>query len=699
MTTVHLSEATFPLANMASGSARGERERGVQLFYYYLFRGKKAPLAKASPDEKGDKVTSGEATAEESTLMSAAPLLNYGSCTLTMTCGTQRELIAFHARQHTTDEAAEPFIARSVHLAHAQTATSHEDECGMGEVCPNENKKNENNMSKNITVNTAIANAQSQNIKTESTASTMTSQPRQRAAAEPTKPQLVLGGPLDELTKDILKYLPKGALFNIAGEYCRVSVNRQGESSIRKDAVSATGFRTWISQYVTFVTPKGAAISIDTASAKEVMESYLFSEAVPTISQISSRQLAYGKQDAKGKWTFTPTKQGYDERTQAYTADADPIDWEHPMPVAEAVEFINRQFQECQFDDKLQAQEKSSGMGIVVAMMLGQFLRFNIKHFPICIAEANRPGAGKTFLIQTMLAPFYGATSSESFPQGEEKQERSLVSHARAGKGYCFYDNVQCLKSNVIEQAVTSSVISYNRMYCQETGEIKAGMQFFVTGNNLVTREDTDRRSRRIMLFNGAMRHNRAYKNIISEDCIQSPAWQKKMLEALWGLVHGWQEAGCPDMNCQRLASFGDWRALAGNITVWAGWAAPCVSQVEKGDSREAAFIEVIQNMVAEMPANGNPCELSINNIIDAATRMDSLVEILCDQHPAKAAYICQQFKNKLLKVYLRDTRGREFCLKEERISVNGTRPRRLRVYFSEVDAPAFAGQGDEDAA
>ncbi len=505
-----------------------------------------------------------------------------------------------------------------------------------------------------------------------------------------TQTAIMLDRPLDQVTRDIVAAIPKGALFIVGGEICRVVSDALSETGIRTERVNPAAFRTWICQHATFlkVLREGAKeVSIDKGTAEAIMESHIFKDALPVIDQVCTRQLPYGVRTAERKWTFSPIELGYDERTRTYTVDSNPIDWKNPMPKDEAVKLINHQFSECRFDGGIKEPEKSTGMAIVVATMLGQFLRLNISHFPICITEANRPGAGKTFLIQTMLAPFYGAVSSASFPGSEDKQQRSILSHARSGKGVCFYDNVQVLCSNAVEQAVTSGTISYSKMYTQDSAETKNRMQFFVTGNSLTTREDTDRRARRIRLFKNSPGHDHVFEGIINADYIRKPKWQRLMLTALWGLVHGWVEAGCPDMGGKHLASFDDWRKLAANITMWAGWADPCVEQQGCGDTRENAFIEVLQLMVDKMPADGKPCNITIEDMVQEATSRGYLDDVINGRPAEKARGCFQRLKNKNLKVPMEDSRGRKFWLQEDRPTENGVRQGRvLRVYFSEVD-------------
>ncbi len=501
-----------------------------------------------------------------------------------------------------------------------------------------------------------------------------------------------LDQPLDQITREVVNALPPEAIFFIGGNISRIVPDKHSDTGIRVDALTPSAFRTWVSPYATFLKQNKNQIkpaSIDKGTAEGIMESPIFKDNIPYIDQVSARQLPFGTRDSNGKWSFTPMKLGYDERTRTYTVDAHPIDWEHPMPAKDAYAFINKQFEECRFDNRFTELEKSSGMSIIVATLLGQFLRHNISRFPICIVEANRPDAGKTFLVQTMLSPFYGIVANKSLRGSEEQQRRDILGHARAGDGFCFFDNVRVLRSDAIEQAVTSGSISYSKMYTQDNAVVKNRLQFFITANDLLTREDTDRRSRRIMLFKDTVGHDHIFKGTISLERIADTQWQRQMLTALWGLVQGWVQDGCPDMGGKHLSGFDDWRKLAGNITLWAGWADPCVSQEERGDTREQAFIEVLQHLASckNSYMHDIPCTITIKEIIDAAIQINYIEDILNGRSLDKAEYYFRQYKNKCLNIHMQDAKGREFWLQEDRPCENGVRrPRELRIYFAKVE-------------
>lgn len=403
----------------------------------------------------------------------------------------------------------------------------------------------------------------------------------------------------------VVDAIPAGELYQL-GRYKNYVIaweiksgSRRGELYI--DHITEETFSSWIDQFCYFVQdPKKSfesqpRTSISGAQSRTVMESQAMQQTIPLIEERLDVRLPR-RIIKNGKTHFEPVPLGYDIDTGIYTTDAHDIDWSGPkMSKEEIRKTILHDLAEFPLDGMSPPNITSRSVSAVVTGMLSQFLRLSLPKKQGLLFVANQPGSGKSFCAAYTFAPVCGPQAALSYPDSEEERRKSFMTAADAGKTVAFLDDVKSLESTALNRFLTNATITDRKIGTGEQLEIPNKMQFFITGNNLKTSKDLERRLLPVDIFEEGDPVSKTYAGNVAEWMFSDPTWRRDRRQLLWDMVRYWEEAGCP-RHVRPIPSFEDF-SICADIAVNCGFADPYGARMvtlDTGDARSAAMADIL---------------------------------------------------------------------------------------------------------
>lgn len=490
----------------------------------------------------------------------------------------------------------------------------------------------------------------------------------------------------DILAEDIANCLKNRGLYRQDTSYCTIE---PADTSTGFQFIPMTNVRlgTWLSfaGICTFLSPprgkdeQPRPTNLTKTLADYVLASDILRLTTPIIKEVSPLRLPIITHK-NGRATLHPAPIGYDPATKIYTIDSIPINWDKhtAKPLDWCRKVLCRVFQDFPLDGGDLHPIQSRSMGAIVTAMLGQFLHHSIPLFPLIIANANQPGTGKTFLVQTMLAPFYGAVAPGNYTEDDNEMRKTLNSALFNGAPFFFLDDLSIIAGRVLPRFVTAAYIKDRELGKNIMFEKPQRMQFFLTGNNLKTSTDIERRTLPIDLFYDGDAATRTNFTTLKEEHLTDPKWRTAMLEALWGLCCHWERQGSPSLtNIPALTSFKPYVATAASIAVAAGFTSPFNPRpvnLDTGDTKKAALIRLII-LIADtilppadtphLPHTGLTESYTVAQIVDIA-KANHLLDIIVGSTRDTNISLGYQIRN-LNGRRFTDTRGRSFLVGDKR--------------------------------
>lgn len=419
-------------------------------------------------------------------------------------------------------------------------------------------------------------------------------------------PRINIKQPYSILAAATAAAIPAGALYiRQDGTYITIRETPATTTSIGSFTVqpmTPKRFTTWIEQHAYYTqnsSPDSARTSLSESQAALILESDILRSAIPIVSHISPVRLPVLRPGTTLEQPiFQPAPIGYDPATRIYTADTLPIPWSKLYTAESVTRQLLHIFADFPLDGGDLDHRACRSMGAILCAMLGQFLHHTIDRFPLIILNANQPGTGKSFLARAILAPVHGDIDTINFNTDENELRKLLNTRLLDSSPYAFLDDIPSLISSTVNRYVTSTRITDRIMGRQESFTVENRMQFFITGNQLKTSKDVERRSLPIDLFCATDATTRTIGTRISEHGILTPTWRRDMLTALWSLVAGWMRAGCPKdpTTAARISSFEHFKTAA-HITIWAGFMDPFGPRqvdLDTGDTMADSLTETI---------------------------------------------------------------------------------------------------------
>ena len=502
------------------------------------------------------------------------------------------------------------------------------------------------------------------------------------------------------LAAQIASAIPPCTLFNMEGTI--VTLKRDPSTGrVTPEEMTPVRFTTWLGENKVcfFASGTGERTSLSSAQAETVLASDAFRASLPPLRHIEHCRLPLitarheettrdpaGTLTTRPVFSFSPAPLGYDRAHELFTVDTVPIDWGKPLPLSAARRLFCVAYSECALDGGIGPGAEitplqSRSLGAVVTAHIGRFLHLNIDKFPVIMPLANQPGTGKTFLAQSILAPVHGAAVISNYKDDEKELSNTLNSLLLAGKSYVLFDDLKgFLNSTSINRFVTAQGPIEDRLFhTQKTFSRENRMQFFLTGNNLKTSPDLERRSIPIDLFFAKSASEQVFTGILSDENIHTQSVREMFLHACWSILYHWQAAGCPAaLPNGTLKSFNIYTQLAINPTIWAGFANPLgprLVQLDAGDTTGLALTELLTTAADTIsPPYGDPhtglcVKYTTKQLTYMAAEIDKL-DIICPSSRDKVNQMGIALRRAKGREYT-DSRGRAFRVGSARTSAS----------------------------
>lgn len=201
-----------------------------------------------------------------------------------------------------------------------------------------------------------------------------------------------------------------------------------------------------------------------------------------------------------------------------------------------------------------------------VAWLCGCVVRRHLNALPILVIDANMPGSGKTLLLDIAACVFEGGRAGGRPPDTDYKWDVDLLTWARAGKRFVWYDNVSGrFGSDSLNRIVTGGRLSGRKLHSLDhTGDFDFRACIGLTANNIEVHYDTKRRSLLVQLhreweFKPPKHFSTSHK------LAQVRERRAELYMALVSILHGYKLAGMPRPRGRRRrplwASFEDFDA------------------------------------------------------------------------------------------------------------------------------------------
>ena len=225
-----------------------------------------------------------------------------------------------------------------------------------------------------------------------------------------------------------------------------------------------------------------------------------------------------------------------------------------------------------------------------LAWLCGCVVRQHLTALPVLVIDANMPGAGKTLLLDIAAIVFEGGRSGGRPPDTDYKWDVDLLTWARAGKRFVWYDNVSGrFGSDSLNRILTGGKIAGRNLHSLDhTGDFDFKACIALTANNVEIHYDTKRRS---MLVSLHREYDFKVPRSFSADDKRAEARAKRgqLFMALVSLLHEYKAAGMPRHRRARAlwASFEDFDRWAVGAVWHFGGHDPLRGMAEKVDATD----------------------------------------------------------------------------------------------------------------
>ena len=417
---------------------------------------------------------------------------------------------------------------------------------------------------------------------------------------------------------------------------------------------------------------KSRPSKLKSSEAAPIMSTPIFRKAVPVVESVGEVRLPIMKKN-KGKYIFAPLPQGLARAEKVYSFDKVKIDWFNPFPLEKCRHILREVFKDFPFDGGGRLEDSRSFGGVVMAL-LGQFLRHNFNLFPIIQINGNQSGLGKSYLVESINAPFR-RISAQNFPDDEKEIQKKLFTAALEKEPVIFIDEVSNTYSKALLTYTAGNTVKDRLLGMNKNVEVSHKMQFFINGKGIKSAQDFERRTVNIDLFAEEDARMRTFSR--DADFIHLEDTRKNVLAALWGLCKAWEKAGAPVVRDVGVyATYKEYIQVTNSILTFAGYTSPLTERVLKmdtGDTALEALCELITMLADKItpsddarPHTGLRVEYLVKDMVEAAEAND-LLEVIV----GASRNVSVTFGTKL-----RSLRGRKFTDSRGRLYKIGDKAR-----------------------
>ncbi len=240
-----------------------------------------------------------------------------------------------------------------------------------------------------------------------------------------------------------------------------------------------------------------------------------------------------------------------------------------------ATEYLLRPFG--QFPFSLQTDKS-----VLLSLLLTLALRAQLPFAPMYAAGATAPASGKGLLFEAsnvLIRGRYPATMCVPDSGNDDETRKAITSLLLAGVSAVHLDNwTRPVGGPVINTLMTAQSWTDRILGFSKTPELPTRVTWMVSGNGLSVRADQVRRTMYLHLDPRIERPEaRVFDGpplieLITRDRV-------KLLSAVFTILRGYRQAGCPGQNENLLGSFEEWSRQVAGAVRWIGMPDPIQSQ------------------------------------------------------------------------------------------------------------------------
>lgn len=453
-------------------------------------------------------------------------------------------------------------------------------------------------------------------------------------------------------------------------------------------------FAGWIEQFCAFRCSGKSSRLRDGLSREDaalILEQDSFKQSLRELRAVHKLRLPVLRPGPPATVEFLPP--GYDAATGIYTCDllGYSLDW----TVQQALEWFCDVFDQFPWNGREETDDllANRSFAVHVALTLGNFCHAMFAPGtlrPIGAYFANKPGSGKTRLAEATLAHVHGFVSTTSAPKDDEKMDVKLETVARARRSYVIFDDIGGgLRSHSLNKFITSARHS-GRCYNSnsEFFDEPQVTQVVVTGNELDTSEDVQRRALIAELFLSEEVRGRTFRRTVSPEWLASEETRASFCAACAAIVRWWatgdgRESGTRwsspmPQHPQPLETFEHWTGVIGGMVLLAGFADPLARpEMDVGGATTEDEIKTLLVRIAE--SKTEDCILTRKELVEAAREyglIERMVGTLGDPEPEqdqlkRLGRQLQRWRGQ----HLRTTDGRKFRFSKKKQKSGATYP------------------------
>lgn len=304
---------------------------------------------------------------------------------------------------------------------------------------------------------------------------------------------------------------------------------------------------------------------------------------------------------------------GYDKDSRLFLAQGPRVEYTPALTDAEKKvcrEILASPYEEVEFEDK--------NVGLAVAQ--NPLFTYLMMHAydgpsgPSTEIYANGPGNGKSLMVEIANRICTGRPASLSlFIRDPNALQQFLISCFVSGSLFINFDNKDEQTGNgsaIFNLTLTGSTIKARRFFTQTQIEASIKAVFMGTQNGEVApAADGGRRTLNCVLSCSTekpeLRNFKRTEDQLKDEVTKNRA---RYLGAALSLITGFIKAGCPqDPKLRPLGSFPGWNRYVRNCMVWAGFADPCLSQVNVRDVGQIFLGNIVGGIAGQPASDGQP--------------------------------------------------------------------------------------------
>ncbi len=201
--------------------------------------------------------------------------------------------------------------------------------------------------------------------------------------------------------------------------------------------------------------------------------------------------------------------------------------------------------------------------------------RHLVRHVPLALIDANKPGTGKGLLSNVITIIAKGTPAETLSPiAGDEEWDKRITALLLEGSSLIVIDNIESiLKSAVLAKVLTADFHKGRLLGLSKSVTVPQRAIWLATGNNIMLGGDLPRRVYRIRMTTDVS-DPEARENFVYPRLVEAvTAMRGEIVASLLTIARAWFDAGmpAPAKKLRKLGDFSDWVDLVGGILAFAG--------------------------------------------------------------------------------------------------------------------------------